>query len=200
MAGGGSLEGGGHAKRGKHSKRKAKKRIGFRLDMTPLVDITFLLLTFFMFTTTMLKPQVMEMKIPPQTAGVDVKGSEFMQIMVREDDKLFLKLGTDDPTPLEFKDIQKIAFEQNTKPNVIRNRMIVVLSVSPKAKYDKVISILDELNLAEIPITERITKEDDMDKNGQPVIVDGQPQKLKRQRKFTIADLTPDETEQIKGL
>jgi hypothetical protein len=40
MAGGGSLGGGGRSKRGKSSKRKAKKRVGFVLDMTPLVDIT----------------------------------------------------------------------------------------------------------------------------------------------------------------
>lgn len=46
MAGGGELGGGGRQKRGKHSKRKTKKRVGFRIDMTPLVDITFLLLTF----------------------------------------------------------------------------------------------------------------------------------------------------------
>jgi len=42
MAGGGELGGGGgRPKRGKHSKRKPKKRLGFRIDMTPLVDITF---------------------------------------------------------------------------------------------------------------------------------------------------------------
>jgi len=50
--GGGALTTGGKPKRGS-SKRKTKKRVGFRIDMTPLVDITFLLLTFFMFTTTM---------------------------------------------------------------------------------------------------------------------------------------------------
>lgn len=66
MAGGGSLGGGHKPKRGKHSKRKSKKRVGFVLDMTPLVDITFLLLTFFMFTTTMATPQVMEMSVPPE--------------------------------------------------------------------------------------------------------------------------------------
>ena len=57
MAGGGeSLGGGPKQKRGKSGKRKGKKRVGFRLDMTPLVDITFLLLTFFMLTTSMTTP------------------------------------------------------------------------------------------------------------------------------------------------
>ena len=62
MAGGGeALGGGGKPKRGGGGKRKKKSRVGFRLDMTPLVDITFLLLTFFMLTTSMITPQKMEM-------------------------------------------------------------------------------------------------------------------------------------------
>ena len=67
MAGGGeALGGGAKQKRGKSGKRKSKGRVGFRLDMTPLVDITFLLLTFFMFTTSMTTPQTMEMNVPPE--------------------------------------------------------------------------------------------------------------------------------------
>ena len=75
MAGGGGGLTHERAKRGKHSKRKKKKRIGFHLDMTPLVDITFLLLTFFMFTTTMATPQVMEMSIrsSPQIRGIYIR-------------------------------------------------------------------------------------------------------------------------------
>ena len=66
MAGGGELGGGEKQRRGKAGKRKSKKRLGFRLDMTPLVDITFLLLTFFMLTTSMITPQTMEMSVPPE--------------------------------------------------------------------------------------------------------------------------------------
>jgi len=52
----------------KHSGRKKKKRIGVRIDMTPMVDVAFLLLTFFMLTTTMNKPQTMEINLPPADA------------------------------------------------------------------------------------------------------------------------------------
>ncbi|MBC8144279.1 MAG: biopolymer transporter ExbD, partial [bacterium] len=44
------LGGGGKSKKGG---KKKVKRVGFKLDMTPLVDVAFLLLTFFMFATTM---------------------------------------------------------------------------------------------------------------------------------------------------
>lgn len=46
----------GH-KKGK--KRKKARRIAIRIDMTPMVDVAFLLLTFFMLTTQMTKPQTM---------------------------------------------------------------------------------------------------------------------------------------------
>lgn len=89
MAGGGELGGGGRPKRGKHSKRKAKKRVGFRIDMTPLVDITFLLLTFFMFVTTLTTPQIMDMAVPPETEDVEVAESKLFTIRVRGDGKIF---------------------------------------------------------------------------------------------------------------
>lgn len=185
MAGGGSLSV-ERSKRGKASKRKKKKRIGFHLDMTPLVDITFLLLTFFMFTTTMAAPQVMEMSIPPEIVKeVKVKASELMQIYVREDNKIFFGIGEDDPQEIKLKELRPIAERENLKANV-KNRLITSLKVSNDATYDIVIKILDELNLAEMKITEEVAKE--LDEQGNPT---------KRQRRFTLAPLNEDDNKKI---
>lgn len=192
MAGGGGSLSHEPVKRGKTSKRKKKHRIGFRLDMTPLVDITFLLLTFFMFTTTMAAPQVMEMSIPPEIMKeVDVKMSELMQIFVRGDNKLFyLPAGsgpTDTPRPLEFKDVRGIAIRSNLD---VKNRLITSLKISDEAQYGKVIALLDELNVAETKITEEISKEKDP----------ATGQAMKRSRKFTMAPLTEEEATKLQGL
>lgn len=52
--------GGGH---GKHEKKRAKKA-STRIDMTPMVDLAFLLLTFFVLTSTFSKPKTMEINFP----------------------------------------------------------------------------------------------------------------------------------------
>ena len=53
----------GGDKKGKHKKVRAKKN-STHIDMTPMVDLAFLLLTFFMLTTTFGKPKTMEINMP----------------------------------------------------------------------------------------------------------------------------------------
>ncbi len=190
--GGGALEIPERQKRGKIVRRKKKKRIGFRIDLTPLVDITFLLLTFFMFTTTMLKPQIMEMRIPPEMyAKVEVRASELLTLMLTADNKLYWYKGIPDqnnkPQEIPISKLRALVIEKNLEP-MVKNRLITVLKISPEANYAKVIEILDNLNLAEIPITEALARE--VDEKGQPV---------KRQRKFTIAPLTEEDLKLIEG-
>ena len=184
--GGGGMSVPERQKRGKTSKRKKKKRVGFVLDMTPLVDITFLLLTFFMFTTTMAAPQVMEMKIPPEIIEkVDVKASELLTFTVRKDGVIFYNVGLDDPEIIKLEKIRELAEKENLKESV-RNRLITSLKVSPEAPYGLVVNILDELNLAEIKITEVITAQKGDDGT-----------LLKRKRKFTLADFMPEDATKV---
>ncbi|MCE5305969.1 biopolymer transporter ExbD [bacterium] len=194
MSGGGESlgSGSGKAKRGK-SKRKSKKRIGFRIDMTPMVDITFLLLTFFMFTTTMAAPQVMEMTIPPEIyEEVKVLDKELLQFFVRDDGEIFFAIGLDDPEKIDRKDMKKIkeiSIRENLKPELL-NKLIVALKVSPEAPYGEIVDILDQLNQAEGAIVDNIRKQVDP--------ATGKP--MERKRRFTIAPILESEIDKIKGL
>lgn len=182
MSGGGeSLGGGGKARRGGKSKRKVKKRLGFRLDMTPLVDITFLLLTFFMLTTSMLTPQTLQLNVPRDAEEIDVKCSELMTLRIRDDGSIFYNVCTDQPAKVNLQELRKVVTEQNI---ALKNRLIVSLKASPEGTYGRVAQVLDILRAAEPDIIAGLNK----------VGID------KRDRKFTVAPWTEEDAKETAGL
>ncbi|HEY4800020.1 MAG TPA: biopolymer transporter ExbD [Bacteroidia bacterium] len=76
--------GGGH---GKHQKKRAKKHSS-RVDMTPMVDLGFLLLTFFVLTTQFSKPKTMEINMPvipkDSTKRVKINEDNAMTLLLTE--------------------------------------------------------------------------------------------------------------------
>ena len=79
----------------RHQKgKKHKARVGVRMDMTPMVDVAFLLLTFFMLATTLLTPQVMEVSLPPDSkVPVQIAESNLLTLRVRKDQTVFWNVG-----------------------------------------------------------------------------------------------------------
>ena len=72
------------------------KRTGLRIDMTAMVDVAFLLLTFFMLTATMKPPEQVEIDRPSSHAEVKLPGTDLMTITVAEDGRIFL---AEEPNP-----------------------------------------------------------------------------------------------------
>jgi len=139
----------------KHSKKK-RRRIGVKNDMTPMVDIAFLLLTFFMLTTTMAKPQTMEINLPPGDANVEVAESNLLTLRVVPADKdtisIYYNIGVDKPVKIEgsrSKSIRALGklLHENNKANP---KLITLLKIDKKAKYVDMVNIMDEMNLADI--------------------------------------------------
>jgi biopolymer transport protein ExbD len=129
----------------KHSKKK-KRRIGVRIDMTPMVDIAFLLLTFFMLTTTMNKPQAMEINLPPGEAKVDVPSSNLLTLRVSESGNIYWNIGTDKPEKVSSIELKKVLKEKNSA----NPKLITLIKVDRKGKYIMMVNIMDELNVADI--------------------------------------------------
>jgi len=99
-----NTDGGGGDK--KHGKKRAKKS-STKIDMTPMVDLAFLLLTFFMLTTTFSKPKAMEIGMPADPKPNDPpppKINNAITLMLTEKDKIFYYLG-------EFKE-EEVKLEQ----------------------------------------------------------------------------------------
>ncbi len=103
-----SIEGGGDS--GGHKKgpgvKKAKK-LSTRVDMTPMVDLGFLLITFFIFTATMSSPKTMDLNMPKDTEDkkdeTKVKQSGALTIMLGKEDKVYFYEGELAPDGSNFK-------------------------------------------------------------------------------------------------
>jgi biopolymer transport protein ExbD len=79
---------------GKHEKKRAKKS-STKIDMTPMVDLAFLLLTFFVLTSTFSKPKTMEINFP---APIDDKTKQMkvnnaLTFIMTKDDAIFYYAG-----------------------------------------------------------------------------------------------------------
>ncbi len=118
-------ESGGHKKGG--SKKRTKK-LSNRVDLTPMVDLGFLLITFFMLATTLIKPQTMEISMPSNKKVDDdkkseVKASKAITIVMAKNDKIFYYFGTRekgvDPTvqttDYSKEGIRKMLLDRNAK-------------------------------------------------------------------------------------
>lgn len=126
-------------------KRKKGRRLGTRIDMTPLVDVAFLLLTFFMFTTSMSRPQTMEINLPPdKDVKVEVAESNLLTLRVNDKAEIFWSIGIEAPKRVDRKDIRAFL-----KDKAVQNpKLIVLLKVDRAGKYNTVVDIIDELNLS----------------------------------------------------
>jgi len=90
-------EGGG--KKG-HEKKRAKKN-STHIDMTPMVDLMSLLITFFMLTTAFSKPKVMEIVLPKKddtsvkdtSKGMEILADRTLNLILTGDDKIYYYIG-----------------------------------------------------------------------------------------------------------
>lgn len=111
----------GGGKKGKHGKVRAKKN-STNMDMTPMVDLAFLLLTFFMLTTTFGKPKTMEINMPVKP-DVEVKNevNNAITVLLSGDNKVYWYYGELKPdtklTATDFSNngIRKLFIEKNQK-------------------------------------------------------------------------------------
>lgn len=141
-------QGGGGGKKG--GKVRAKKS-STRIDMTPMVDLAFLLLTFFMLTTTFSKPQTMEITMPEKPKEEDklpeVNEKKVVTLILGANDKIYWYHGITDPklevTDYSANGIRKILLKQNAEiPG-----MILLIKPSDESRYKNMVDILDEMNI-----------------------------------------------------
>ena len=147
--------GGGH-KKGPGVKKG--KKMSTRVDLTPMVDLGFLLITFFVFTTTMSQPTAMNMNEPKDDPDqqLKVKNSGAMTILLGKGDQVYYYMGelsaenaSQQFKSSNFKDIRQVILDKK-KATPIGDLMYIIKS-DKDATFKNGIDILDEMTINTVP-------------------------------------------------
>ena len=136
------------------------KKMDVRVDMAPMCDLGFLLITFFMFTTTFSKPNIMKLNMPPkltkeQQQNVetpDVKLSNSFSIIIGGKDRIFwhqeVQEGLNVNT-LNETDYSKDGLRQQIllahKGAADPDKFTVLIKPTDSCSYKNLVNVLDEM-------------------------------------------------------
>ena len=147
--------GGGH-KKGPGVKKS--KKLSTRVDLTPMVDLGFLLITFFVFTTTMSQATAMNMNEPKDDPDqqLKVKNSGAMTILLGKGNQVYYYFGqleadkiSEEFKSTNFKEIRKLILDKK-KATPIDDLMYIIKSDSTST-FANSIDILDEMSISAVP-------------------------------------------------
>lgn len=135
----------------KRSGVQRSKKKSTRVDLTPMVDLGFLLITFFIFTTTMSRPKTLPLKLPKDSPDPTLLGeSGALTLIPSGNNRLFYYEGKD---PLKM---QSATF--NSLREVIRTKQIktdtadfmVIIKPTRECNYKNTIAMLDEMAINQV--------------------------------------------------
>ncbi len=156
---------------GKKDKKVRSKKQNSKVDLTAMVDLAFLLITFFMLTTTLSKPQSMSLGLPDKDDKTDTKikvdENRTMTILLGKDNKLVRYVGllatpVAGGAPKDFaygkEGIRKELLSRkasvlaySTAKGKPKNGMIVIIKPSKKSTYRNLVDVLDEMAIVDVP-------------------------------------------------
>ena len=115
---------------------KKAKKLSTRVDMTPMVDLGFLLITFFIFTATMSTPTTMDLNMPKDTEKKEeetkVKQSGALTIMLGKKDKVYYYEGELMPDGSNFKSTDF----KGIRDVIIKKKKDVIAHYTPNAECE----------------------------------------------------------------
>jgi biopolymer transport protein ExbD len=157
-SGGGKGKGDGHVR---------AKKLSTRVDMTPMVDLGFLLITFFMLATTLSKPTSMTLTVPDKQEDKKeqetepLKASKVLTVFLGRNDDVFVLDGVAADDDKAQSALKKVRFGTELREEIFKaqNRVnsqfekdaegnlpfVTVIKPTPVSTYKNVVDILDEM-------------------------------------------------------
>jgi biopolymer transport protein ExbD len=160
-----NVSGGGGHKKGKKAVRA--KKMSTRVDLTAMVDLGFLLITFFMLATTFNKPKTMEVNKPAkEKEEIDeppIKMSKTATLMLGKGDKIYAYVSPDEIDVTTELTLDSIDYSPNGLRKFIQRRqqevqqqwgnkddLFVMIKPLPSSTYKNIVDVLDEMTINDV--------------------------------------------------
>lgn len=158
--------GGGHKK---GSKKVRTKKMSTRVDLTAMVDLAFLLLTFFMLATTMNKPKTMEVNKPAKEDDIKkeeeppIKMSKTATIMLGDNDLAYCYVSPDEIDPNTQLELDSLNYSPTGLRKFVQRRqaevqekwgnkddLFVMIKPLPGSTVKNIVDVLDEMTINDV--------------------------------------------------
>lgn len=142
---------------------KQKTHAALKIDMTPMVDLGFLLITFFIFTTTMAEKKGTRLIMPKEGPPVEIKNSHALTALL-SNDKIYVYEGNWEEALRQNKIIASNYNEYKGLGNLIRQKQMKLQQTDPEGKnaliflikplkqatYKNLVDALDEVTINDV--------------------------------------------------
>jgi|SRR6185312_1267133 len=132
---------------------RRSKKLSTKVDLTPMVDLGFLLITFFIFTTAMSSPMAMKIILPKDVPDKDRQlqpESAVLTLMPAAGNQLFYYEGSD-PSKIEsvpFNKIREVIRNKQIRTN--NSNFMIILKPTSEASYKNTVDMLDEMAINQV--------------------------------------------------
>jgi biopolymer transport protein ExbD len=155
---------------------KKGKKLSTRVDLTPMVDLGFLLITFFMMTTTLNKPKTMEINMPykdeiiPEEEETKIKESTALTVLLSKKHRIYYYEGmaTDPETAPDVKvtgfkpekGIRDVIIKKKNDVEELKrkgqltakDKATILIKPDTSSTYEDLVNILDEMAINDIRV------------------------------------------------
>ena len=111
-----------------------KSRLGVKMDMTPMVDVAFLLLTFFMLTTQFKPPEEVAIVLPTSHSAFKLPESDVMMITISKDNRILLGFDSQYLSAKLFGAENKLRSSIEVDTKTLPNMLIQARMANPKIR------------------------------------------------------------------
>ena len=141
----------------KSDAKTRSKKAALRVDLTAMVDLAFLLITFFMLTTTLSKPKAMQLTMPKGDEQGAQAASRTLTICLGKDNKAmyYLGLAVKPIIPATVTDysghgLRKAIMETTQKVKKATGKtMLVIIKPAETSVYGNLVNTLDEMKITD---------------------------------------------------